>query len=485
MFSGPDLFLDVMIILILLAGIYLFNKPGDARIGNLMAAAALVFGAGATLWRHGLLYPWLPAVMIALGAVSGWRLALRVNMLQIPAMIAVQHGAGGLAACLVAFVELTGSAAAPGGVNQAAGIIGLVIGAGTFSGSLIAGGKLAGRIRQTPSVLPKHSLLLMVAVIAVAALAVFSMISAKPLAAILLFGTGVAAAILGILFSMRIGGADMPVLISFLNATAGLAAAWCGIALQNRLLITFGATVAASGSILTHVMCKAMNRGIRKVFTGSKAAAHLRPDVIFNLDDAGSETETQAIARKNTPLDNLLAAITALKACGSIVIIPGYGMALAQAQFNVAKLSQTLCAMGKTVRFAIHPVAGRMPGHMHVVLAEAEIDYSLLYEMDAINAEFKTTDLALVVGACDVVNPAAMAIEGTPLSGMPILMAQDAGKIIVCNLDEKPGYSGVENLLYRNPKTILLFGDAQKTTSALIEGLAPQLGNTEAQTPLQ
>jgi NAD(P) transhydrogenase subunit beta len=183
-------------------------------------------------------------------------------------------------------------------------------------------------------------------------------------------------------------------------------------------------------------------------------------------------------------LDNLLAAITALKESGNIVIIPGYGMALAQAQFNVAKLSQRLCEMGKTVRFAIHPVAGRMPGHMHVVLAEAEIDYSLLYEMDVINAEFKTTDLALVVGACDVVNPAAMAIEGTPLSGMPILMAQDAKKIIVCNLDEKPGYSGVENLLYQNPKTILLFGDAHKTTSALIEGLLPQFSDNEAPVPL-
>ncbi|MBU1398316.1 MAG: NAD(P)(+) transhydrogenase (Re/Si-specific) subunit beta, partial [Proteobacteria bacterium] len=214
--------------------------------------------------------------------------------------------------------------------------------------------------------------------------------------------------------------------------------------------------------------------GLLKVFTGSKGGANFQPAVIFNLNRTGPELKTELPVHKDTPLDTLLAAIAAIKESKNIVIIPGYGIAVAQAQFNVVKLSTKLSEMGKTVRFAIHPVAGRMPGHMHVVLAEAEIDYSLLYEMDAINADFKTTDLALVIGACDVVNPAAIATEGTPLSGMPILMAQDAGKIVICNLDEKPGYSGVENLLYHNPKTILLFGDAQKTTSALIEGLSGQ-----------
>ena len=471
---SPNLILDLMVVLILLVGILLFNKPGTARRGNLMAAAALMFGGGVTLWHYGLLYPWMLVSAMGVGAVLGWRLALRVNMLQIPAMIAFQHGAGGLAACLVAYVELTGNGATLGGVNQAAGIIGLIIGAGTFSGSMIASGKLAGRIRQTPSILPKHSLLLLLTVILVAALATLSIFFTSPFAAIFLLGTGLFAVLLGVLFSLRIGGADMPVLISFLNATAGIAAALCGIALQNRLLITFGATVAASGSILTHVMCKGMNRGLLKVFTGSKGGVNFQPAVIFNLNRTAPELETEPPVRKDTPLDTLLAAIAAIKESKNIVIIPGYGMAVAQAQFNVVKLSTKLSEMGKTVRFAIHPVAGRMPGHMHVVLAEAEIDYSLLYEMDAINADFKTTDLALVIGACDVVNPAAMATEGTPLSGMPILMAKDAGKIVICNLDEKPGYSGVENLLYHNPKTILLFGDAQKTTSALIEGLSGQ-----------
>jgi NAD(P) transhydrogenase subunit beta len=464
-----------MIIFILLAGLTLFNNPSNARIGNLMAAAALILGAGTTLWRYGFLYPWLLTATIGLGTISGWYLALKANMLQIPAMIAFQHGAGGLAACLVAYVELISGHASLGGVNQAAGIIGLIIGAGTFSGSLIASGKLAGRIRQTPSFFPKHNLLLILTIIIITAFVFGNVISEKPSASVFLFLTGFFSFILGILFSMRIGGADMPVLISFLNATAGLAAAWCGIALQNRLLITFGATVAASGSILTHVMCKGMNRGLLKVLMESTESTHFEPDIIFNIGETASQTKSKSLSYNKTPLDNLLDAIAAIKESKSVVIIPGYGMAVAQAQFNVAKLSQKLCNMGKTVRFAIHPVAGRMPGHMHVVLAEAGIDYSLLYEMDAINAEFKNTDLAIVVGACDVINPAAMAIEGTPLSGMPILMAQDAAKIIVCNLDEKPGYSGVENLLYQNSKTILLLGDAQKTTSALIEGLSPHI----------
>jgi len=477
MHISPNLILDLMIILVLLGGIHLFNKPGTARQGNLMAAVALVFGGGATLWHNGLFYPGLLAAAMGAGAVSGWRLALRVNMLQIPAMIAFQHGAGGLAASLVAYIELADNAVTLGGVNQAAGIISLVIGAGTFSGSLIAGGKLAARIRQTPSILPHHGLLLLLTIFLIAALAILSIFFIRPIAVFFLIGMTLFAALLGVLFSIRIGGADMPVLISFLNATAGLSAALCGVAMQNRLLITFGATVAASGSILTHVMCRGMNRGILKVFTGSKGGVKFQPAIIFNLDGTVPKMETQPPFRNNTPLDNLLAAIAAMKESKNIVIIPGYGMAVAQAQFNVVKLSTRLGEMGKTVRFAIHPVAGRMPGHMHVMLAEAEIDYGLLYEMDTINEEFKAVDLALVVGACDVVNPAAMAIEGTPLSGMPILMAHNARKIIVCNLDEKPGYSGVENLLYQNPKAILLFGDAQKTTSALIEGLSEQFAD--------
>jgi NAD(P) transhydrogenase subunit beta len=280
------------------------------------------------------------------------------------------------------------------------------------------------------------------------------------------------AASFGILFSIRIGGADMPVLISFLNATAGFAAALCGMVIENQLLIAFGATVAASGSILTHVMCQAMNRTIGHIFL---------PDLKKPSSSVPKKTDPSepAFSPEETPPGNghdLEQAATILKEAHQVVIVPGYGMALAKAQQEVAALAACLTGMGKQVRYAIHPVAGRMPGHMNVLLAEAGIDYDMLVEMDEINPLFAETDVALVVGACDVVNPAAMQMEGTPISGMPILLAHEAKKIIVCNFDEKPGYSGVPNPLYANPNTIMMLDDANASANALISCLSRSVG---------
>lgn len=466
-----DYSFDLVVILTLLFGIYLFKIPKTARMGNQMAALAMIMGVALTLWRNGLLYPGFLVGAIGIGGICGWALAIRTNMIQIPAMIAFQHGAGGLAACLVASVELAGYSASIPFAAQSAGVAGLAIGAGTFSGSLVACGKLSGRLKQQPTVLSHHNTVLALISAGVIFMMVLGVVTGNPIGFVHLAVLSVLAAVLGVLFSIRIGGADMPVLISFLNATAGLAAALCGIILQNRLLIAFGATVAASGSILTHVMCRAMNRGVAKVFTGSiSAKSHegfapfieTRPAV-----SAPSITRTEDLERPN-PLQE---AIQSLKEAASVIIIPGYGMALAQAQFLVARLSEKLQSMGKSVKFAIHPVAGRMPGHMHVLLAEAEIDYTNLFEMEAVNPDFATTDLALVVGACDVVNPAAIEVNDTPLSGMPILLAKDARKIVVCNLDDKPGYSGVRNSLYQDPKTIMVLGDAQNSISSIFEGL--------------
>ena len=282
---------------------------------------------------------------------------------------------------------------------------------------------------------------------------------------------------------MRIGGADMPVLISFLNATSGLAAALCGIIIQNRLLIACGATVAASGSILTYFMCKAMNRRLIAVFVGIQMQA--KPLGSESAEDAPSASEpaseTATVPTSETPRqqDPFVQAVEAVRGADSVVVVPGYGMALAHAQFETVRLADRLQAAGKTVKFAVHPIAGRMPGHMHVLLAEAEVDPDMLAEIDEINPHFPSTDLAVIVGACDVVNPAAIEVSGTPISGMPILEAHNAKQLVVCNLDEKPGYSGVDNPLYADPKTILLLGDAKATLGRLLENLKPETQSAE------
>lgn len=472
------LLLDAAIILILIIGIRQFRTPRGARIGNLTAAFAILCAFLLVLVRNDILSPGIVLIALVIGSIFGWVVAVRVNMTQIPAMVAFQHGAGGIAAFLVAFVELTGAGTLLASVNRFSGLLGLVIGSATFSGSMVASGKLAAKLRQTPTRLPAHGWLLSVNLLLIAAICISAWTSYGPFSRFPLVLIILLSAVLGVLFSIRIGGADMPVLISFLNATAGLAAAFCGIIIQNRLLIACGATVAASGSILTHVMCKAMNRDLFKVFVGiqqkisagtsegegrSPAPAETPEEETHAGGPApGVETETQ---------DSVSQVISTLKEAHRIVIISGYGMALAQAQFAVRELAERLEEMGKDVKFAIHPVAGRMPGHMNVLLAEADVDYDKLFEMDEINPEFKDTDLAVIVGACDVVNPAAISVADTPISGMPILMAHEARRVVVCNLDEKPGYSGVENPLYSEDGAILLFGDAKETITQLLRGL--------------
>ena len=475
MFSATGLVVDLLIIGILIIGIRMFRTPGGARLGNLAAALALALAVSVTLMRHGLVKPEVVLAAALLGSFAGWFVAMRVTMIQIPAMVAFQHGAGGVAAFLVALVELMRLSADATAVGQISGIVGLVIGAATFSGSMIASGKLAKKLKQTPSVMPRHNLVLL----AVAAFAVVLGAAAfnigDPALRLGLFVVLILVSILlGVFFSMRIGGADMPVLISFLNATAGLAAAFCGVIIQNNLLIACGATVAASGSILTHVMCRAMNRSLAKVFVGIKPVAKpvssvaAEPVVHFFAGLKPEETLSGNGKSPEEEVDPTALAVSAIRDAARVIVIPGYGMALAKAQFKVVELMNLLEEMGKTVKFAIHPVAGRMPGHMNVILAEADIPYDKLFEMDEINEEFPETDVALVVGACDVVNPAAIEAEGTPISGMPILMAHQARTVIVCNLDEKPGYSGVENPLYESENAILLFGDAAGTLEALI-----------------
>ena len=453
--------IDFAVIAVCITGIWLFRTPSGARKGNLAAALAMFTAFGLVLYRHDLFDLGLVFAALLIGVGAGYAVARAVTMLHIPMMVAVQNGMGGLASLLVALVELVRGSQGLGPLNQASGIIGITLGALTFSGSMIAAAKLSAKIRQTPHLLPAHTLLVLVNLGCMLIVGCIALLTQSSALVYLLAAQIVLGGAFGLLFSIRIGGADMPVLISFLNAATGLAAAFCGIVIENQLLIAFGATVAASGSILTHAMCKAMNRSLLRVFV-PHGAGKAEPAVPIEIETL----QPFAMEPASVP-DPYLVAGGLLKAAQSIIIVPGYGMALAQAQGEVAALADKLGEMGKTVSYAIHPVAGRMPGHMNVLLAEAGVEYDMLVDMESINPAFPSTNLVLIVGACDVVNPAAIEREGTPISGMPILLAQEAKSIIVCNLDRKPGYSGVENPLYNNPKTIFLPGDAKESVRAL------------------
>ena len=463
-YSALNLFLDFFVIGILIMGIWLFRWPHRAKFGNLTAAFALACAAALILYRNGTMHPNIVMLSLVAGSAAGFWVARRVTMIQIPAMVAFQHGAGGVAAFFLSLAELMRGSQHLGMVNEISGLLGLAIGSLTFSGSMIAGGKLSNRLGQTPQIFPKHTLLVilnLVGIIMLIIAALYAPMESRIYLYILIIFMSI---LFGVIFSIRIGGADMPVLISFLNATAGVAAAFCGMIIENKLLISCGATVAASGSILTHVMCKAMNRSLFRVFIP-------RPKPVVNDDAMNPVTDSVQNMAQEQPIekDNFQKVIKYARQANKVIIVPGYGMAVAQAQFAVIELSNIMISMGKDISFAIHPVAGRMPGHMNVLLAEAGIDYDLLKEMDDINLQFKQTDFTLIIGACDVVNPAAMKTDGSPISGMPILLAHESKHVVCCNLDDKPGYSGVENPLYKNDNTTLLLGNAKETIERLVK----------------
>ena len=271
--------------------------------------------------------------------------------------------------------------------------------------------------------------------------------------------TAILALAYGVLFAIRVGGADMPITISLLNSFSGLAGAICGLTIADPLLVAVGAIVGASGLILTQIMCNAMNRTLVEVLSGSYLNSRNQKQKIEAAEKILQDETSEIVKRSPAEL---------LGQAKKVIIVPGYGMAIGQAQSQVKSLYDTLESQGKEVKFAIHPVAGRMPGHMNVLLAEVDVPYDKLYEMDAINSEFATTDVAIVVGACDVVNPAANTAEGTPIYGMPILNVKEAKNVIVCNLDTKPGYSGVDNSLYDMPNVHLLLGNAAETVKKLV-----------------
>jgi NAD(P) transhydrogenase subunit beta len=434
--------------------IKLLNSPRTARLGNGLGALGMLMGAIATLFYQEIVrYEWILLGVVLGGALGAW-MALRVRMTAMPQMVALLNGFGGGASTLVGLVEVLRKV--PQGEDSPVWLptvgLSILIGAATFSGSLIAAGKLHEVLTGRPVVFPGHyyqtglwlvaSLVLLVWAIATPAQGLFGLLTAL-------------ATILGVWMVLPVGGADMPVIVSFLNSLSGLAAAATGFVLQNYLLIIAGTLVGASGFILTTIMSKAMNRSLWSV---------LFEAVGGQVSAASAEGRT---VRQTSAEDVALM----LSYAQSVVIVPGYGMAVSQAQHAVKKLLDALQKKGVEVRFAIHPVAGRMPGHMNVLLAEADVPYDLLWEMERINPDFPQVDVALVIGANDVVNPAAKTDRSSPLYGMPILEVDKARTVVVLKRSLSPGFAGVENELFYKPNTYMLFGDAKKSLEAITQAL--------------
>lgn len=446
-------------------GIKMLGKPETAKKGNLIAAvgmAVAIFGTiflyeneGKALGNH----IWIFAGLIV-GTVIGTLMAKKVKMTGMPQMVSFFNGMGGACAALISLVEFNHLSHA-GNFNEADSLhlliifLGLVIGSISFAGSMIAFGKLDEKIKDKTLPLQQVvniGLLLVILVIAFAAS--FGMIT-NPNVLFLILGLSL---VYGVLFVMPIGGADMPVVISLLNSFTGVAAAMGGFLYDNKVMLFGGILVGSAGTLLTVVMCKAMNRSLTNVlignFGGSKAAA--------------GEAKSMSGSIREVSISD---AAVLMKYSKKVVIVPGYGLAVAQAQHVCHELEKVLEEEGVEVKYAIHPVAGRMPGHMNVLLAESNVSYDKLVEMDDINPEFKTTDVVLIVGANDVVNPAAKTDPASPIYGMPILDVEDAAHTIVMKRSMKAGYAGIENELFYSPKNRMLFGDAKKTLTELVTEL--------------
>ncbi len=460
----------IAVILAVLAGIRLLSSVKRAALGNRLGAVAMLAAIALVLWHNGIVDSTTLYIAMGAGALVGALLAFRVRMIRMPQMVALLNGLGGGASLLVALSVILESHDTMELSARLSGQLALVIGAVTLSGSLVAAGKLEGTLPQRPVRFRGAGAVSIALLAALGALAAYATFADAQAAAVISFVVLALALGFGVHFTLPIGGADMPVAISLLNSYSGLAASICGFAINDILLVSIGAVVGAAGLILTRIMCRAMNRSLADVLTGSTG----RPSASSPSGQAaGAPAAARDEARETDP-----AAV--LASAASVIIIPGYGMALAQAQTQVRELYDLLEARGANVRFAIHPVAGRMPGHMNVLLAEVDIPYERLVEMESINSEFAATDAALIIGACDVVNPAANSAEGTPIYGMPVLRAEDARNIIVCNMNRKPGYSGVENTLYGRPNVCFIEGNAAETLTGLIERIGKDAAGAAA-----
>ena len=448
----------VTIVTFILALRFLSN-PATARRGNQIGAAGMLLAVAVTFAKSGLTSYWEIVVGMLIGGGFGAFAARRVRMTAMPQMVALFNGVGGGAASLIALAELHRILPQPGrpkiDIALAIMLSGL-IGAISFSGSLVAFAKLQELIKGRPITYPGQkvgNLLLLGACVGLGIA-----LTAGVQDEWLLWAVVGGALLFGVLFVLPIGGADMPVVISLLNAFTGLAVAVSGFELENNVLIVSGALVGASGTLLTMMMGRAMNRSIANVLFGAFGQVTASAAAVAAGTDGGT-------VRSASAEDVAVMLAYAHK----VVFVPGYGLAVAQAQHDVRALADLLEEKGVEVSYAIHPVAGRMPGHMNVLLAEANVPYPQLKEMDDANPEFSRTDVAVVVGANDVVNPDARANQSSPIYGMPILNVDDASTVVVLKRSMNPGFAGIENPLFYNPKTVMLFGDAKESITKLIQ----------------
>jgi NAD(P) transhydrogenase subunit beta len=433
--------------------------PRTAVRGNQIAAFGMAIAVVATLIQPHVLSgsstPWLIALGLVLGTAVGIPAALKVKMTAMPQMVALFNGVGGGAVAIIAWIEYRHHFLS-GGSNWAEkseipSLIAAIIGSISFWGSNIAFGKLQALLPGRPIKVPAQTVVNLGLFVVTASSAIV-LAAGVHSQALFIVGVLFAAALLGNMLVLPIGGADMPVVISLLNAFTGLSAALTGVALNNTAMIVAGMIVGASGTILTNLMAKAMNRSVPAIIAGGFGGEVAAP---------AGDTDHGGTVRSTSPADVAIQ----LSYARQVVIAPGYGMAVAQAQHAVRELEKALEAKGVTVKYAIHPVAGRMPGHMNVLLAEADVPYDLLREMDEINPEFPRTDVTLVIGANDVTNPAAKNEPGSPIYGMPILEVDQSGAVIVLKRSMASGFAGIDNPLFYEEKTSMLFGDAKQSVS--------------------
>ena len=450
-------------------GLKMLSNPATARRGNLIAAGGMIIAIAGTIFLYENEgkklgnYAWIFSAII-IGSVIGTLVAKKVKMTAMPELVSFFNGMGGACAALISIVEFDYlyrehrmadtlfSDVIPAG-HYLAIIAGTIIGSVSFIGSMIAWGKLSGKIKDY-SFKGQH-LFNLIVLFFVVGMAVYTYFSNVHTSNIPFFITVALALLYGVFFVLPIGGADMPVVISLLNSFTGIAAACGGFLYDNKAMLTGGILVGAAGTLLTILMCRAMNRSLKNVLIGSFGG---------NAKAASASTGRQGNVKEISLSDAAMLMAYAKK----VMIVPGYGLAVAQAQHTCHELEKALEEKGVEVKYAIHPVAGRMPGHMNVLLAEADVNYENLLEMDDANEEFKSTDVALILGANDVVNPAAKNDPSSPIYGMPILEVELAKTVIVNKRSMKPGYAGIENELFYQPKTSMLFGDAKKVLQELL-----------------
>ena len=432
------------------------SSPKHARRGNAIGAFGMLVAVVGTLILAGIIdYKWIAAGLI-IGSLIGAAMSIWIPMTKMPERIALSHCFGGLAAALVGVVEYHHRGASIDRFTMGALGLEVFLGFLTFTGSLMAFGKLQGLVTGAPVTWKGQNATNITMFFAALVLLVLLVID--PSRSALFYAMGALGLLVGVLAVLPIGGADMPVVISLLNSYAGLASAATGFALGNNVLIIAGALDGTSGFLLSMKMSKAMNRSFANVLFG--AFGQVAPAA----DGAGGPAANYNLATVED-------AVGVLTASQSVIVVPGYGMAVSQAQHAVRELAQALEANGATVKYAIHPVAGRMPGHMNVLLAEANVSYEQLYDLDDINDEFSRTDVALVVGANDVVNPAAKNNPGSPIHGMPVFNVEESRAVIVLKRSMNTGFAGIENDLFVQPNTMMVLGDAKKTLREFIAGV--------------